>query len=251
MSSQMTTTAMFHQQHHPLSDSSSSYCDSPHMRQTSRLSDRSSSYCDSPVRRQHSGSGSVESPHSRQHSGVSGHSYSDLSYTWTGSSRHSRQSSQVSSVSGHNTTGHSGHSRQFSNDSYGPPQHQRYSSRDSGHSYDNRAFETSPSLARHRRRQYHHSRQSSSEQQHSSHSRQSSYEIQPPPVNIDLSRPYIGHVTSPTPPAFKLPPNYPKYSPVSQDQGYHTMVGPQSSPDTSPGASMDMSSLQLICPTGV
>ena len=210
-----TTSAMF--QHplsplSPLSDSSTSF---------SKLSDRSSSYCESPHLRQHSGSG--ESSHLRQVSNMSGQSFSDHSFSWTCSSRHSRQSSQLSG------------------DSFGPPQHQRYSSKDSGHSFENRAYDMSPVVTKHRR-QYH--------QSEHQHSRQSSYEVPPPGVHIDLSRPYSGHVSSPTPPAFKMPPNYPKYSPISQDQGYHTMVGPQSSPDISPGASMDMSSLTLSCPPG-
>ena len=234
MSTAAGTTSVTAMIHHPMSDSSSSYCDSPHVRKTL-------DYCDSPHVRQTSRLSDVssycESPHARQHSGLSGQSYSDVSFTWTGSSRHSRQSSHVSSSSGlHDSFTMSG------------PHHQRYSSRDSGHSYDNRGYDTSPLVSR-TRRQPHHSHPSSS-----SHSRQSSYDHphQPPAVNIDPSRPYHGHVSciSPTPPAFKISGHYNKYSPVSQDQGYHTMVGPQSSPDISPGASMDLTSLSLTCPSG-
>jgi len=73
-----------------------------------------------------------------------------------------------------------------------------------------------------------------------------------PPLIFDGSRAYNQRSnTSPTPPAFKLPPSYHKFSPISQDQGYHTMVGPHSSPEISPGASLDLSSLHLPCPKGV
>ena len=131
----------------------------------------------------------------RSGSGAGDNSYSDLSWTWTGSSHcHSRQSSQLSSLSSH-------------------AKHSRQSSQLSNNSYDNRAYERSP---------YQHHR--TADQDHPHH--------------------------SPTPPMFKLPPHYPKHSPVSLcDQGYHTMVGLQSSPDTSPGASMDLGSLS--CPRGV
>ena len=83
-------------------------------------------------------------------------------------------------------------------------------------SYDNVAFEKSPGCRRGQERFYH-SRQSSVEMSSSDHHQ----------------------------PAFKVPGAY------MIDQGYHTMLGPHSSPDTSPGASLDLSSLSLSCPRGV
>ena len=71
--------------------------------------------------------------HGRQSSLLSdrsGQSYSDLSFCWTGSSRHSRQSSQLSQLS---SGGQSRHSRQRSN----------LSDR-SAQSFDNPAFDLSP-----------------------------------------------------------------------------------------------------------
>ena len=164
---------------------------------------------------------SSDSPlgHSRQ---VSHSSYS----SWTGS-LHSRQSSLLSC--GSPGPGPQHHHQRSSPSSSG---HQRLSSRDSGHSvYDNRAYERSP--APRQRRPPGHSRRSSS-----SHSRQSSYDTVPAPW-------------SPADPGASLRPHLPKYSPVCQDQGYHTMVGPASSPDISPPASIDLSTLSLSCPRGV
>ena len=146
--------------------------------------------------------------HGRQSSLLSersGQSYSDLSFSWTGSSRHSRQSSQLSEG------GQSRHSRQRSN----------LSDR-SCQSFDNPAFDSSPRCRRGQQSLYSlHSRQSSAEM--------SSLEHHLPPH-----------------PAFKVAPHY-------QDQGYQTMVGPQSSPDISPTASLHLStlSLSLSCPRGV
>ena len=172
-------------EYHPPDNFSLTYESPRHLRQSSHVSDRSSSSYQP--------------------------SYSDLSFSWTGSSRHSRQSSHLSSVSGQGLT--NGHSRQSSD-----------------LSYDNRAYDRSPpppAQIRHF---------------HQPHSRQSSYDHSPAPGHQSYS--------SPTPPMFKLPPNFPKYSPVSQDQGYHTMVGLHSSPDTSPGASLDLGSLSH-CPPAV
>ena len=148
-------------------------------------------------------SGLVHPLHPRQGSLLSersGHSYSDLSFCWTGSSQMSDGS-------------HSRHSRQRSNisdrSSDWPPQ-----------SYDNAAFETSPRCRRGQHSLY--------------HSRQSSAEMSG---------------TEQHQPAFKVPSHYLKL--LSHDQGYHTMLTPHSSPDTSPVASMDLSSLSLSCPRGV
>ena len=142
--------------------------------------------------------------------------------SWTTGSLHSRQSSLASCTSP------------------GPPHHQRYSSRDSGHSFDNRAYERSPPPSRHKRPPPGlHSRQSSS-----SHSRQSSYDTVPAPWSP--ADPGLG-----VPASLRPGSHFPKHSPVCQDQGYHTMVGPASSPDISPSASVDLSALSLSCPRGV
>ena len=137
------------------------------------------------------------------------------SYSWTSGSLHSHQSSLASCTSP-------------------GPQHQRYSSRDSGHSGDNRA-ERSPASGGHKRPPPSlHSRQSSS-----SHSPQSSYDT--------VASPWSPGVPASLRPASQLP----KFSPLCHDQGYHTMVGPASSPDVSPSASIDLSALSLSCPRGV
>ena len=137
----------------------------------------------------------------------SGHSYSDLSFCWTASSsRHSRQSSQLSELDG-------GHIRQRSNLSNLSNLSDR-----SAQSFDNPGFESSPRCRR------------GQQSLHSRHSRQSSAE---------MSSLEHHHHHQPLHPAFKVFPCY-------QDQGYHTMLGPQSSPDISPPAS-----LQLSCPRGV
>ena len=144
--------------------------------------------------------------HGRQSSLLSdrsGQSYSDLSFCWTGSSRHSRQSSQLSQLS---SGGQSRHSRQRSN----------LSDR-SAQSFDNPAFDLSPPC-----------RRAAGQTFSSRHSRQSSLEMS------------------------SLEPHIPP-GPQYQDQGYQTMVGPQSSPDISPTASLHLStlSLSLSCPRGV
>ena len=137
-----------------------------------------------------------------------------LSYSsWTTGSLHSRQSSLASCASP-------------------APHHQRHGSRDSGHeTHDNRGYERSPA-SRHKR------------PPPALHSRQSSYDTVPAPWSP--ADPGLGVPASLRPASY-----FPKYSPVCQDQGYHTMVGPASSPDISPSASVDLSALALSCPRGV
>ena len=137
------------------------------------------------------------------------------SYSWTSGSLHSRQSSLASCTSP-------------------GPRHQRYNSRDSGHS------ERSPASSGHKRPPPSlHSHQSSS-----SHSRQSSYDTVPAPWSP--ADPGLG-----VPASLRPATHLTHYSPVCHDQGYHTMVGPASSPDISPSASIDLSALSLSCPRGV
>ena len=136
--------------------------------------------------------------------------------SWTTGSLHSRQSSLASCTSP------------------GPHYHQRHGSRDSGHpeTHDNRGYERSPASSRHKRLAP------------GLHSRQTSYDTVPAPWSP--ADPGLG-----VPASLRPASHLPKYSPVCQDQGYHTMVGPASSPDISPSASIDLSALSLSCPRGV
>ena len=271
-------------------NSSDMFSNSSHSRQASNVSDRSvhsrehSRLSDKSCRH----APSLSDMSCRHAPSLSDMSYSQASCQSDRSSRHSRQSSQLSdyepqqpfhirqpsniSDRSSDISRSSNHFRQSSNlsDNGNFPStllsslHQRQSSQLSSvsrnsreSSYDNRAFEPSPRS--HRREASYdmppHSRQSSLDLAHlSGHSRQSSCDHPPasmqPPLIFEGTRAYNQH-SSPTPPAFKLPPSYHKFSPISQDQGYHTMVGPHSSPEISPGASLDLSSLHLPCPKGV
>ena len=253
---------------------------SVHSREHSRLSDKSSRHAPSLSDMSYSQASchsDRSSRHSRQSSQLSDYEQQQA-FHQDAIASHIRQSSNISDRSS-NLSRSSNHFQQSSNlsDNGNFPStllnslHQRQSSQLSSasrnsreSSYDNRAFEPSPRS--HRRESSFdvpshlspHSRQSSLELAHlSGHSRQSSFDRHPhssmqPPIAFDSSRPFNQcSNNSPTPPSFKLPPSYQKFSPISQDQGYHTMVGPHSSPEISPGASLDLSTLHMPCPKGV